>query len=65
MGSEMCIRDRLRLAEHQLNIDIKDLYERTDREDSAKIYKKRVEESPLNDAEVVKPRSPWYRAIFE
>ena len=56
---------KLRLAEHQLNIDIKDLYERTDREDSAKIYKKRVEESPLNDAEVVKPRSPWYRAIFE
>ncbi|WP_297894030.1 outer membrane protein assembly factor BamD [uncultured Campylobacter sp.] len=56
---------KLRLAEHQLNIDIKDLYQRTDRESSAKIYEQRIEESPLNGTDVIKPRSPWYRAIFE
>ena len=56
---------KLRLAEHQLNKDIKDLYERTGREESAKIYGERIENSPMNNTEIIKPESPWYRAIFE
>lgn len=56
---------KFRLAEHQLDKEIQSLYERTGRETSAEIYKQRVENSALNDANLVKPDAPWYRAIFE
>ena len=56
---------KLRLTEHQLNKDIKDLYERTGKDESAKIYESRIENSPMNSTEIIKPQSPWYRAIFE
>lgn len=56
---------KFNLAEYELNKEIKDLYTRTGRDDSAKVYKKRLEESKLQDANLIPAKTPWYRAPFE
>ncbi|WP_172197598.1 outer membrane protein assembly factor BamD [Campylobacter sp. RM16188] len=56
---------KFQLAIFYLDEQIADLYERTGRSESAEIYKKKVENSPLNDAKLIKPQLPWYRKIFE
>lgn len=56
---------KFKLAEFYLNENIKDLYERTNRDVSAKIYEERLNNSPLKDANLIPPDLPWYRAFFE
>lgn len=56
---------KMQLAKFALNEKIAKLYEKTDRETSAKIYEQRVKTSPLKDAKLIEPTSPWYRSLFE
>ena len=56
---------KFRLAENELNKSIKNLYEKTGRDESAQIYKERIETSPVAGTDTIKPESPWYRVIFE
>jgi len=53
------------LAQALEKIDKNTLYERTGRDESAQIYKEKVQASPLNDANIVLPQLPWYRKMFE
>ena len=56
---------KLRLAQFYLDQEIAGLYERTGRQDSAQVYKDRLENSNLTDDEMVKPKVPWYMRPFE
>ncbi len=56
---------KLKLANLELTKDIASLYDRIDKPNAAKIYKKRVDSSPLKNSNVIEPEIPWYRAIFE
>lgn len=56
---------KLKLADHQLDKEILDLYERTGRKESAEFYSNKIENSVLKDTEAIKPTSPWYRRVFE
>ena len=56
---------KFKLAIYNLDMQIADLYERTGRDESAQIYKEKVQASPLNDANIVLPQLPWYRKMFE
>lgn len=56
---------KLKLAEHKLNKEIKKLYERTGRDDSAEIYAHKIENSGLDDTDMIGAKLPWYREIFE
>ncbi|QKG29020.1 MULTISPECIES: outer membrane protein assembly factor BamD [unclassified Campylobacter] len=56
---------KFQLAIFYLDEQIADLYKRTGREQSAEIYRQKVEESPLMDANLIPPKLPWYRKIFE
>lgn len=56
---------KFKLAEYSLNSEIYSLYERTGREESAQVYKEKLEKSPLFNMEIIPPRVPWYRKIFE
>ena len=56
---------KFKLAVYHLDSNIKELYEQTGRDVSAKIYQEKLEKSDLKDANLVKPDLPWYRAFFE
>ncbi|MSN97166.1 outer membrane protein assembly factor BamD [Campylobacter sp. FMV-PI01] len=56
---------KFKLALYHLNEDIANLYERTNRDISAEIYRKKLENSSLSDANLVPPDLPWYRKFFE
>ena len=56
---------KLKLANLELTKEIASLYKRIDKQKAAKIYKKRVDSSPLKNSNVIEPEIPWYRAIFE
>ncbi len=56
---------RLELGEYFLNQNIKDLYERTDKEDAAKRYDEKIQNSSLGDSNMIEPHIPWYRSLFE
>ena len=56
---------KFRLAEYYLNIDIYELYNRLDKDDSAAIYQDRIDISPLNDINSTKAKLPWYMTPFE
>ncbi len=56
---------KMKLGNFYLNTQIESLYERTDRDKSANIYKKIINESSLKNAKMIDPRKPWYRKIFE
>lgn len=56
---------KFKLAIFHLNEQIADLYTRTGRDVSAEIYKQKIENSELKDAELLTPELPWYRKIFE
>ena len=59
------ILTKMELGEFYLNQEIASLYERTGKEKSAAVYREKLEKSPLNEAQMIEPRIPWYRAIFE
>ncbi len=56
---------KLELGNYYLNKKIKKLYRRTDRPKSVEVYEKILENSPLRDAQMIDPRKPWYRKIFD
>lgn len=56
---------KFKLALYYLEQNIRDLYKRTGKEESAKIYEQRLMLSNLEDANIVPPKIPWYRAFFE
>lgn len=56
---------KFRLADYYLNVEIKELYNKLDREDSAKIYQEKIDNSPLNDINSTKAKLPWYMTPFE
>lgn len=56
---------KFKLANYFLEAKIHSLYERTNREVSAKIYEKRLLDSDLKDADMINPDLPWYRKVFE
>lgn len=56
---------KLKLGEDFLTKNIADLYARIGKTESAKIYQKKVDNSTLKDAKMIKPHIPWYRAWFE
>lgn len=56
---------KFKLSEYYLNQEIKDLYTRTGRDVSAEIYKDKLDNSPLKDANLIPPHTPWYRVPFE
>ncbi len=59
------ILTKMELGEFYLDQEIASLYERTGKEESAAIYREKIERSPLNEAQMIEPSIPWYRAIFE
>ncbi len=56
---------KFRLALLYLNRDILSLYERTSRDESAKIYRQLIEQDELNKVDMIPPKLPFYRKIFE
>lgn len=56
---------KFKLAEYYLNENIKNLYNRTGRDESAKIYEHKLEDSSLKDANLIPPQTPWYTEPFE
>lgn len=56
---------KLRLGNYYLNENIASLYERIDKPEAAKVYKEKIENSPLKTANMIEPHIPWYRSIFE
>lgn len=59
------ILTKMQLGEFYLDQEIASLYERTGKTESASIYREKIEKSPLNEAQMIEPSLPWYRAIFE
>ena len=59
------ILTKMQLGEFYLNQEIASLYERTDKEKAAAIYKEKINNSSLKNAKMIEPETPWYRAIFE
>ena len=49
---------KFRLADYYLNVEIQELYNKLDREDSAKIYQEKINNSPLNDINSTKAKLP-------
>lgn len=56
---------KMELGKYFLDKEIQSLYDRTDRNTSASIYKEMLEDSPLKDAKMIDPQVPWYRYFFE
>lgn len=56
---------KMELGEYYLNNNIYDLYQRTGKEESAKIYKEKLENSQFKEDEIIVPELPWYSAPFE
>lgn len=55
---------RFKLARYYLQKQIYELYERTGKDESANIYKQRLEDSAFKNAEITAPKLAWYRKIF-
>jgi len=56
---------KFKLALYFLDMQIADLYNRTGRDVSAKIYEQKLEESPFRNSDLIKPDVAWYRKLFE
>lgn len=59
------IKTKLELTKYALDLEIKDLYERIGKKESAKIYDEKILENYLNGINYVRPKLPWYREVFE
>jgi len=55
----------LEVASDLMDEEIAGLYERIDKPESAKIYRKKSAISEMAGATVIQPETPWYRALFE
>lgn len=56
---------KMELGKYFLDQEIQNLYDRTNRDTSATVYKEILENSPLKDAKMIDPKIPWYRYFFE
>ncbi|TWO20817.1 outer membrane protein assembly factor BamD [Campylobacter hyointestinalis] len=56
---------KFKLAQYYLDTQIHSLYDRTDRQESATIYKEKLDVSPLNGVDMIEPTLPWYMRAFE
>ncbi|CUU68564.1 tRNA (guanine-N(1)-)-methyltransferase [Campylobacter hyointestinalis subsp. hyointestinalis] len=56
---------KFKLAQYYLDTQIYSLYERIDRQESATIYKEKLDVSPLNGVDMIEPTLPWYMRAFE
>ena len=56
---------KLHLAQTYLHEEIASLYERRGREDSAQIYRDRLEQGGIGTDDFVRPTLPWYMRPFE
>ncbi|ANE34591.1 outer membrane protein assembly factor BamD [Campylobacter hyointestinalis] len=56
---------KFKLAQYYLDTQIYSLYDRTDRQESATIYKEKLDVSPLNGVDMIEPTLPWYMRAFE
>ncbi|PPB55672.1 outer membrane protein assembly factor BamD [Campylobacter hyointestinalis] len=56
---------KFKLAQYYLDTQIYSLYDRTDRQESATIYKDKLDVSPLNGIDMIEPTLPWYMRAFE
>lgn len=56
---------KMELGDYFLDKEIYSLYDRTDRNTSALVYKNILEDSPLKGAKMIDPKIPWYRYFFE
>ena len=56
---------KLHLAQTYLHEEIASLYERRGREDSAQIYRDRLEQGGIGADDFVRPTLPWYMRPFE
>lgn len=55
---------KLVLSEYNLDKSIYELYNRTSNTISAEIYKEKLENSPLKNYKIIKPKMPWYAKPF-
>ena len=56
---------KLKLANLQTSEEIASLYKRLDKPKASKIYDKKIADSTVKNANMIKPHVPWYRAWFE
>ncbi len=56
---------KLELANLQTSEEIASLYKRLDKQKASKIYDKKIANSTVKNANMIKPHIPWYRAWFE
>ncbi len=56
---------KLKLANLQTSEEIASLYKRIDKPKASKIYRKKIADSSVKNANMIKPHVPWYRAWFE
>lgn len=56
---------KLKLAQFYLDQEIAKLYERTGKDESAQVYKDRLESTNIDDKDMIKPNLPWYMLPFE
>lgn len=56
---------KFKLAQYYLDTQIYSLYERINRQESAVIYKDKLDVSPLNGIDMIEPTLPWYMRAFE
>lgn len=56
---------KFNLAIFHLDGTIADLYQRTGRVESYKIYQDKLRQSEFFEKSIIKPELPWYRSIFE
>ncbi len=56
---------RLYLSEYMLNQEIVKLYKKTGKEDGAKIYQQKLDNSWLNNTTIIAPKKSFLRKIFE
>ncbi|NLC28061.1 MAG: outer membrane protein assembly factor BamD, partial [Campylobacteraceae bacterium] len=59
------ILTKMELGEYYLNEEIASLYKRTKKKEAAAVYREKLENSPLKDAQMIKPKTPWHRKLFE
>lgn len=59
------ILTKMELGEYYLKQEIASLYKRTGKHESAALYEEKLQSTPLKDANMIEPKVPWYRALFE
>ena len=59
------IQSRLYMAKATLDMEISDLYKRTNKPKAAKVYYKKAQNSWKDIKTIKRVHVPWYRAIFE